>query len=120
MSTLAIRGATTAAANTEQAILAAARELLTEIARANQLAPEELVSVLFTVTPDLDAAFPARAARELGWTQVALLDAQAPRVPGDLARCLRVLIHINREGAGSQVHHIYLGAARTLRPDLCR
>ncbi len=120
MPTLAIRGATTAAANTEQAILAAARELLTEIARANRIATDELVSILFTVTPDLDAAFPARAARELGWTQVALLDAQAPRVPGDLARCLRVLIHINREGPGSHVRHIYLGSARKLRPDLCQ
>ncbi len=118
MPTLAIRGATTAAANTEQDILAAARELLNEIVHANHLTPDELVSVLFTMTADLDAAFPTRAARELGWTRVALLDAQTPRVAGDLARCLRVLIHVNREGTRPEVRHIYLGAARRLRPDL--
>lgn len=118
MPTLAIRGAVTADANTEDAILAAARELLTQIASANQLVPEELISVLFTITPDLDAAFPTRAARELGWTQVPLLDAQQPRVRGDLARCIRVLLHFQREVAPDSVHHIYLRAARVLRPDL--
>jgi chorismate mutase len=118
MRTLAIRGATTVDANTEDAILAAARELLTEIAGANHLVPEEVISVLFTMTPDLDAAFPTRAARDLGWTQVPLLDAQQPRVRGDLARCIRVLIHFQREHCPDSIHHIYLGAARTLRPDL--
>jgi chorismate mutase len=118
MPTHAIRGAITADANTEEAILAAAHELLTEIAGANRLIPEEVISVLFTMTPDLDAAFPTRAARELGWTQVALLDAQQPHVRGDLARCLRVLLHFQRECAPGSIHHIYLGAARTLRPDL--
>ncbi len=118
MTTFAIRGATTAAANTEQDILDAARELLTEIVRANQLAPSELISALFTLTADLDAAFPSRAARELGWTGAALLDAQQPKVRGDLPRCIRVLIHFNRAAAAQDVRHIYLGAARSLRPDL--
>ncbi len=118
MPTLAIRGAITVDANTEQAILAASRELLTEISRANHLIPAEVISVLFTMTPDLDTAFPTRAARELGWTQVALLDAQQPRVRGDLARCLRVLLHFQRECAPESIHHIYLGEARALRPDL--
>ncbi len=117
MPTFALRGAITADANTEEAILAAARELLTELTRVNQLSPAELVSVLFTMTADLDAAFPTRAARQLGWTHVALLDAQEPRVRGDLARCLRVLIHLNRE-SGGELHPVYLGAARALRPDL--
>ncbi len=117
MPTFALRGATTADANTEQAILAAARELLTELTRMNQLEPQELISVLFTMTADLDAAFPTRAARELGWTQVALLDAQEPPVRGDLARCLRVLIHFNRERNG-EIYPVYLGEARALRPDL--
>ena len=118
MPTYAIRGAITADANTEDAILAAARELLIEIASANHLVPEEVISVLFTITPDLDAAFPTRAARELGWTRVPLLDAQQPRVRGDLARCIRVLIHFQRELVPDSIHHIYLGAARMLRPDL--
>jgi len=118
MPTLAIRGAITADANTEDAILAAARELLVEIARTNHLVPEEVISVLFTMTPDLDAAFPTRAARELGWTQVPLLDAQQPHVRGDIARCIRVLLHFQREHAPDPIHHIYLGAARALRPDL--
>jgi chorismate mutase len=118
MRTLAIRGAISADANTEDAILTAAHELLREIASANYLLPEEVISVLFTMTTDLDAAFPTRAARELGWTQVPLLDAQQPRVRGDLARCIRVLIHFQRERGPDPVHHIYLRAARTLRPDL--
>jgi len=118
MRTLAIRGATTAQVNTEDSILAAARELLREIAEANHLVPEEVISVLFTMTADLDAAFPTRAARELGWTQVPLLDAQQPHVRGDLARCIRVLLHFQRECPPDSVHHVYLGAARTLRPDL--
>ena len=117
MPTFAVRGATAADTNTESAILAAARELLTEITRVNRLVPGELVSVFFTMTADLDAAFPTRAAREMGWTHVALLDALEPQVRGDLQRCLRVLIHFNREDGGL-VRHVYLGAARTLRPDL--
>lgn len=118
MPTLAIRGATTADANTEDAILAAAQELLSEIAQSNHLVPEEVVSVIFTMTDDLDAAFPTRAARELGWTQVPLLDAMQPHVRGDLERCIRVLLHVQRERATDSIHHIYLGAARALRPDL--
>jgi chorismate mutase len=74
--------------------------------------------VLFTLTPDLDAAYPSRAAREMGWTEVALLDAQQPRVQGDLARCIRVLIHCNLERERNELEHVYLGAARVLRPDL--
>lgn len=117
MPTRAIRGATTAAANSQNAILTATRELLSAIARANELASQEVISMFFTMTPDLDAAFPARAARELGWTGIALLDAQAPAVTGDLARCIRVLIHVNTERSPDQIQHIYLGAARTLRPE---
>ena len=114
---MALRGATTATANTEEAILAAARELLSELTRANRLQPDELVSILFTMTADLNAVFPTRAARELGWTRVALLDARPPEVRGDLEHCIRVLIHLNRENGGA-ARHVYLGAARALRPDL--
>ncbi len=118
MPTFAIRGATTAPENTEEAALATTRELLQQIARANSLRPEEIVTILFTLTPDLTAAFPSRAARELGWTRVALLDTQAPAVRGDLERCIRVLILFNRESADCSIHSVYLGAAQALRPDL--
>ena len=112
-----IRGATTADANTRDAILDATRELLTALVAANDLRADEIVSVIFTMTPDLDAAFPASAARSLGWTDVALLDARAPRVVNDVPRCIRVLIHWNTARTQSEVQHVYLRAARVLRPD---
>lgn len=112
-----IRGATTAPANTREAILAATRELLDALIRANQIHPADVASIYFTTTPDLDAAFPAAAAREMGWTDIALLDAQAPHVPNDLARCIRVLIHWNTDRARDAVRHVYLRDASHLRPD---
>jgi chorismate mutase len=112
-----IRGATTADANTREAILGATRELLTALVGANNLQTSDIASVSFTMTPDLDAAFPAAAARGLGWDDIALLDAQAPRVRGDLARCIRVLIHWNTDRAAAEIKHIYLRGARQLRPD---
>lgn len=118
MPTRAIRGATVVAENTEAAILAAARELLQEIARANDLHADDIISILFTLTRDLDAVHPTRAAREMGWTGVPLLDAQQPGVQGDLPRCLRVLVHCESTRARSEMKHIYLHAAKRLRPDL--
>jgi chorismate mutase len=117
MPTFAIRGATVADENSEHAILTAARELVKEIIAANRLEAAQVVSALFTLTPDLNAAFPSRGAREIGWTEVALLDAQQPAVRGDLARCIRVLVHFNRVEKGDPVRHVYLKAARALRPD---
>ena len=117
MTVRGIRGATTADANTCEAILDATRELLTAIVRANDLRVPEIASVLFTMTFDLNAVFPARAARDLGWTNVALLDAQAPKVDGDLPRCIRVLIHWNTERAATEIRHVYLREAQKLRPD---
>jgi chorismate mutase len=115
-----IRGATTANANSRDAILTATRELLDALVRANQLDVMDIASVYFAMTPDLDAAFPARAAREMGWTDTALLDAQAPRVVGDLPRCIRVLIHWNTDRAQNEITHVYLRDARALRPDRAR
>ncbi len=112
-----IRGATTAAENTRAAILAATRELLQALIAANDLREPDIASAYFTVTPDLDAAFPARAARDLGWTSTALLDAQAPHVAGDLPCCIRVLVHWNTDHTQSEIQNIYLREARTLRPD---
>lgn len=112
-----IRGATTASANTRQAILDATCELLGALVQANHLRPGDIASVHFTMTADLDAAFPAMAARSLGWDDVALLDAQAPRVANDVPRCIRVLIHWNADHAGHEIRHVYLREARRLRPD---
>lgn len=112
-----VRGATTAEADTAGAILSATRELLARLIEANDLRPEEVTSAIFTVTSDLTAAFPAQAARELGWTDVALLDAQEIAVPDSLTRCIRVLIHWNTDRPQSEVVHVYLRDAAALRPD---
>jgi chorismate mutase len=112
-----IRGATTARENTRDAILDATRELLDALVQANNLCDADVASVYFTVTPDLNAAFPAAAARSLGWNDVALLDAQAPRVMNDVPRCIRVLIHWNTDRTDHEIRHIYLHGARSLRPD---
>lgn len=114
-----IRGATTAEANTREAILSATRELLEELVHANDLVSSEIVSAYFTVTADLDAAFPAAAARQMGWTEVALLDAQAPKVQGDVVRCIRVLVHREYDSQ-SPIQHIYLRGAQSLRPEWIR
>lgn len=113
-----VRGATTVDANTAEAILEATRELLTRIVEANGIAVEDVASAFFTVTGDLTAAFPAQAARQLGWRHVALLDAQEMPVPGSLPRCIRVLIHWNTSVPQAEVRHVYLRGAATLRPDL--
>lgn len=114
-----IRGATVAPHNQAEAILAATRQLLLAILDANPaLQPQDIASVIFTLTPDLDAVHPAQAARQLGWDQVPLLCAQEIPVPGSLPRCIRVLIHWNTPLSQAQVHHVYLGEAARLRPDL--
>jgi chorismate mutase len=112
----ALRGATTAAANTEAAIVGATTELLGEMLGRNRVAPGDVISIVFTATPDLDAAFPASAARALGMADVPLLCAQEIAVPGALRRCVRVLMHLHSVSA--DVEHVYLGAARSLRGDL--
>lgn len=113
-----VRGATTVDANTAEAILEATRELLTRIVEANGIAVEDVASAFFTVTGDLTAAFPAQAARQLGWRHVALIDAQEMAVPGSLPRCIRVLVHWNTSVPQAEVRHVYLRGAATLRPDL--
>ncbi len=114
-----IRGATTAAADQPAAITEATRELLGAILAANpDLRPQDLASAQFTVTEDLSAAYPAAAARELGWTDVPLICAREIPVPGGLPRCIRVLLHWNTDLPQSAIRHVYLGAAAALRPDV--
>ncbi len=112
-----VRGAITVEANTADAILEAARELLEALIAANHIAPDDIASVLFTATPDLNAIYPAVAARQLGWHDVALNCVQEMDVPGSLPRCLRVLILWNTPLLPHDIHHLYLREAHILRPD---
>ena len=113
-----IRGAISVDTNSAEAIIAATRELLECIVAANDLSAEEIASVIFSTTADLDAAYPARAAREMGWADTPLLCVQEMAVVGSLARCIRVLVHWNTDCSPEQIRHVYLGEARALRPDL--
>ena len=113
-----IRGAITVDSNTRDAILAATQTLLRSMIEANDVWTSELASVIFTATPDLDAVYPAVAARAMGWTDVPLLCMQEMAVAGSLERCIRVLMHWNTDREGSDIRHVYLEGARVLRPDL--
>ena len=112
-----LRGATTVTANTTEALRAATRELLLALVAANALDPADIVSVIFTATPDVTAEAPARSARELGWTDAALLCVAEMPVDSALPLCIRVLIHWNTDKAVSELRHIYLHSAAQLRPD---
>ncbi|MFN8516038.1 MAG: chorismate mutase [Thermomicrobiales bacterium] len=113
-----LRGATTVENNTAEEILGATSELLQALEAANDIQRDHVASIIFTTTIDLNAAFPAVAARELGWTGVALLNAHEMNVPGSLPRCVRILIHVNTERGPHEMRHIYLRDAIKLRPDL--
>jgi chorismate mutase len=112
-----VRGATTATANTREAICSATQELLRRLIAANEIPLEEIASAFFTVTDDLDAEYPALAAREMGWVYIPLLCAREIAVPGGLARCIRVLLHVNTEKTQEQIRHVYLREAAILRPN---
>jgi chorismate mutase len=113
-----VRGAITVEENSSEAILEGAQTLLAAMAAENGFDVAELVSVVFTATADLDAAYPAAAARAMGWTETPLLCMQEMRVKGSLARCLRVLIHWNTDRSPVEIRHLYLRGAQVLRPDL--
>jgi chorismate mutase len=112
-----LRGATTAAANTREAILAATAELLRALQEANGFRAEDVESAIFTASPDLTAEYPARAARVLGWHHVPLLGAAEVAVPDGLARCIRVLLHFYTAQPQRALTHVYLQGAAQLRPD---
>ncbi len=116
MATRGIRGATTVARNDRDDILAATTELLEVIVRLNGLRSEDVAYVWFTVTEDLDAEFPAFAARELGWTEVPLMCGREIPVPGALERCIRVLVSWNTAKSQREVRHAFLRGAKELRP----
>lgn len=119
MAVRGVRGAISCADNTSASILQATGELLREILRANELTEfDDIVSAIFTVTADLNASFPAEAARELGMHRVPLLCANEIDVPGSMPRCIRILLHINTEKRAQEMVHVYLRDARRLRPDM--
>lgn len=118
MAVRAIRGATTAEENTREAIIGATLELLGEIEEKNDLKRADAISIIFTVTSDLTAVFPAAAAREMGLTFVPLLDMAAPAIDGSLEKCIRIMIHINTDKTKEEINHVYLRGAKVLRPDL--
>ena len=114
-----IRGATTVDSNTRADILEATEELLAEMIVANDIESSEVASVWFTTTPDLNAEFPAVAARlTFKWSHAALMCGHEMQVPGSLASCLRILLHVNTPLRQNQVQHVYLRGARVLRTDL--
>jgi len=115
-----VRGATTVEKNDREEILTATRQLFALMIRRNGIEKEDVASAIFTTTMDLDAEFPALAARQLGWIDVPLLCSHEITVPGGLERCIRVLIHWNTEKAQNEIHHIYVRDAERLRPDLSK
>jgi chorismate mutase len=113
-----VRGATTTEANTSEEILKATIQLLALMIRQNDIRQEDVASAIFTTTRDLNAEFPALAARQLGWLNVALMCGYELEVPGSLSGCIRILLHWNTEKSAAEIHHVYIKGAARLRPDL--
>ncbi|MCH2520443.1 MAG: chorismate mutase [Dehalococcoidia bacterium] len=113
-----VRGATTSDSNSREDILLAAHDLITGIIEANEIVVDDVASILFSTTADLNAEFPAVAARNLGFTNTALECLVEMNVPGSLARCIRVLMHVNSDKQQKEIRHIYLKNAKSLRADL--
>jgi chorismate mutase len=112
-----VRGATTCGENTREAILEATRELLGQIIALNYMRPDEVASIFFTTTADLNAEYPALAARQLGWLETALMCGQEMQVPGSLKMVIRVLVHWNTTKRLDEIQHVYIRDAVSLRPD---
>ncbi len=112
-----VRGATTVAADDREIILKATRELLALMIRLNGIESADVTSAIFTTTPDLTAAFPATAARQLGWLDVPLMCSHEIGVPGALPLCVRIMLHWNTDKAQAVIQHVYLHEAQSLRPD---
>lgn len=115
-----VRGATTVENNTRDEILTATRQLFALMIRLNGIEKEYVASAMFSVTADLNAEFPALAARQLGWLDVPLICTYEIDVPGSLRKCVRILINWNTEKAQQEINHVYIKDAVKLRPDLCK
>ena len=115
-----VRGATTVTANTSEEILNETRRLLALMIRLNDIQSEDVASAIFTLTSDLNAEFPAMAARQLGWLDVPLICTHEIHVPGGLPRCIRILLNWNTDKTQSEIQHVYFRDATRLRPDLSK
>jgi chorismate mutase len=115
-----VRGATTVQENTKEAILQATRQMMALMIRRNQIESADVASVTFTVTKDINAEFPALAARQMGWLEVPLLCGYEIDVPGSLQKCVRVMVLWNTTKPQSEIQHVYIHDAVRLRPDLCK
>lgn len=113
-----IRGATTVESNTKDAILEATQELLSALIDVNGIQEDDVASVFFSATQDLNAEFPALAARHMGWSHAALTCMQEMYVPGSLPMCVRILMHVNTPKRQDEVRFVYLRGAKALRPDI--
>ncbi len=112
-----VRGATTVEANTRERILSRTKELFQAMLEVNEINPGDVGSVFFTTTRDLDAEYPALAARQLGWYEHAFLCGHEMDVPGGLERCIRILIHWNTTKSPEEIQHVYINGAEALRPE---
>ncbi|MCH6547450.1 MAG: chorismate mutase [Gemmatimonadetes bacterium] len=112
-----IRGATVVEADERELILEATKELLEALVQENDVAVEDIASLMFTMTPDLRSVYPAQAARWLGWKHTPVLGATETDVPGGLPRCIRILMHVNTDRVAADIKHVYLHAAQTLYPE---
>ena len=112
-----VRGATTVEADEREAVLRATRELLALLIHVNEIHKEDVASAIFTTTPDLSSAFPATAARQLGWLDVPLMCSHEIDVAGSVPLCIRVLLHWNTDKPQGAIRHVYLKEAQRLRPD---
>ena len=110
-----IRGAITADANTQEAILSATKELFGEMVQANAIQDQDVAAVFLTTTADLNAEFPAVALRQMGWTQVPLMCGHEMQVPDGLPQCIRALVLVNTDKAAAEIKHVYLRGAVNLR-----
>ncbi len=120
MTVRAIRGAVQVEANEREAILEATAELVSEVMARNDLVTDDVISVLFTATPDLTAEFPALAARKIGFHDVPLICATEIGVPGSLPRVVRLMMHVDTERKRRDVQHVYLRGATVLRLDIAQ
>ena len=120
MSMRAVRGATTISENTRDEVFDATIELMEQIIEKNNIKQEDMTDIIFTVTPDITAAFPAAAVRKMGITDVPLLDMAAPAIDNALKMCIRAMVHINSKCTNSELKHIYLRGATSLRPDIVK
>jgi chorismate mutase len=116
----AIRGATQVEANDRESILEGTAELVTEVMARNELCTDDVISVIFTLTPDLNAEFPALAARKIGFHDVPLLCANEIDVPRALPRVVRLMMHVNTDRPRSSIQHVYLRGATVLRLDIAQ